>query len=114
MNQCLAYSFGYVLYNIFFHPLANFPGPLMARSSLVGSSPSASVVDWSQLIQGRLKLWRMIHSASGRFHRSIHEQHKRYGLRSFVTLIRVIGVANIRHFRSCIPRFAQRALIRIR
>nr|ANM86459.1 putative cytochrome p450 [Cladonia uncialis subsp. uncialis] len=48
----------YVVYNLFFHPLAKFPGPLLARASL---------------------LWRFWFSQSGRFHRVIEQQHSRYG-----------------------------------
>ncbi|ORY66220.1 putative cytochrome P450, partial [Pseudomassariella vexata] len=46
------------IFNVFFHPLAGFPGPLLARSTL---------------------LWRIYHSLSGRFHLAIQEQHKRLG-----------------------------------
>ncbi|KAH7322521.1 putative cytochrome P450 [Stachybotrys elegans] len=46
------------IYNVYFHPLAGFPGPLLARSGL---------------------LWRLYHSLNGRLHRSIQEQHKKYG-----------------------------------
>lgn len=47
-----------VIYNVYFHPLAAYPGPWLARASL---------------------LWRMIWSMQGRFHRVIDEQHKKYG-----------------------------------
>ncbi|PVH93071.1 cytochrome P450 monooxygenase [Periconia macrospinosa] len=47
-----------LIYNIFFHPLASFPGPWLARSSL---------------------LWRVYHSQSGRLHRAIETQHRKYG-----------------------------------
>ncbi|KAF2492614.1 putative cytochrome P450, partial [Lophium mytilinum] len=47
-----------VIYNLYFHPLRQFPGPFLARSSLV---------------------WRIFHSTGGRFHRAIDEQHIRYG-----------------------------------
>ncbi|PYI24529.1 putative cytochrome P450 [Aspergillus violaceofuscus CBS 115571] len=46
------------LYNLYFHPLAGFPGPLLARTSLA---------------------WRIYHSMGGRFHRVIDQQHRRYG-----------------------------------
>lgn len=35
LGQSFVYIAGYVIYNLFFHPLKNFPGPLLARSSLV-------------------------------------------------------------------------------
>ncbi|KAJ5607121.1 benzoate 4-monooxygenase cytochrome P450 [Penicillium hordei] len=46
------------LYNIYFHPLAGFPGPFLARASLA---------------------WRIYHSMGGRFHRVIDDRHRRYG-----------------------------------
>ncbi|KAF2677436.1 cytochrome P450 [Lentithecium fluviatile CBS 122367] len=45
-------------YNIYFHPLAGFPGPFLARSTL---------------------LWRIFHTMGGRFHRAIDKQHQVYG-----------------------------------
>ncbi|KAH7028652.1 cytochrome P450 monooxygenase [Macrophomina phaseolina] len=47
-----------MVYNLYFHPLASFPGPWLARSSL---------------------LWRVWHTTSGRIHLAVDEQHKRYG-----------------------------------
>ncbi|KAI1858902.1 uncharacterized protein JN550_012361 [Neoarthrinium moseri] len=55
---CAVYIGCQAVYNIWFHPLAKFPGPLLARSSL---------------------LWRVFHSMSGRFHLAIQKQHKRHG-----------------------------------
>ncbi|PGG97499.1 hypothetical protein AJ79_09169 [Helicocarpus griseus UAMH5409] len=55
---CALYCFSYIVYNLYFHPLAGYPGPLLARSTL---------------------LWRIIYSSGGRFHRAIDEEHKRYG-----------------------------------
>ncbi|KAK2753895.1 hypothetical protein FQN54_007254 [Arachnomyces sp. PD_36] len=52
------YCITYMVYNLYFHPLACYPGPLLARSSL---------------------LWRMIYSMGGRFHRAIDKEHQRYG-----------------------------------
>ncbi|KAJ5058638.1 cytochrome P450 [Bipolaris maydis] len=46
------------IYNVYFHKLASFPGPLLARSSL---------------------LWRIYHSQTGRFHLAIESQHRKYG-----------------------------------
>ncbi|KEQ98176.1 hypothetical protein AUEXF2481DRAFT_72492 [Aureobasidium subglaciale EXF-2481] len=54
----LIYVLAHIVYNLYFHPLASFPGPFLARSSL---------------------LWRIYHSAGGRFHRRIYEQHKIHG-----------------------------------
>ncbi|KAL4733555.1 cytochrome P450 [Aspergillus similis] len=56
--QTLVYVSTRILYNIYFHPLAAFPGPLLARASMA---------------------WRIYHSMGGRFHRAIDEQHRRYG-----------------------------------
>ncbi|KAK1772874.1 cytochrome P450 [Phialemonium atrogriseum] len=47
-----------VVYNLYFHPLAGFPGPFWARASL---------------------LWRFWHTMGGRSHRSIQQMHQRYG-----------------------------------
>ncbi|KAI0547224.1 cytochrome protein [Xylaria curta] len=46
------------IYNVYFHPLSKFPGPLLARSSL---------------------LWRCWHTLRGRSHRAIQAQHEKYG-----------------------------------
>ncbi|KAI1880211.1 hypothetical protein JX265_001832 [Neoarthrinium moseri] len=53
-----AYAVGHVIYNLYFHPLRDYPGPLLARSSL---------------------LWRFLRSMDGRWHRHIEECHKNYG-----------------------------------
>ncbi|KAI1434149.1 cytochrome P450 [Xylaria sp. CBS 124048] len=45
-------------YNLFFHPLAKYPGPFWARAST---------------------LWRFRWSMSGRFHRVIEDNHRKYG-----------------------------------
>ncbi|KAI3333250.1 cytochrome P450 [Ustulina deusta] len=44
--------------NLYFHPLSQFPGPLLGRASL---------------------LWRFIHTSSGKIHLSIQELHKKHG-----------------------------------
>ncbi|TEA19177.1 Cytochrome P450 monooxygenase BOT4 [Colletotrichum sidae] len=46
------------IYNAYFHKLAEFPGPLLARCSLI---------------------WRIYHSQTGRYHYAIQAQHRRYG-----------------------------------
>ncbi|KAL6915492.1 hypothetical protein FSST1_006987 [Fusarium sambucinum] len=56
--KCLFYVTYIVVFNVFFHPLAHFPGPLLARSSL---------------------LWRIYHSMGGRFHLAIQKQHSQLG-----------------------------------
>ena len=35
MEKSFTYGIGIALYNVYLHPLAAFPGPLLARSSLV-------------------------------------------------------------------------------
>ncbi|KAI1081392.1 cytochrome P450 [Whalleya microplaca] len=47
-----------IIYNLYFHPLANYPGPFWARAST---------------------LWRFWHSLQGRFHRVIENNHRKYG-----------------------------------
>ncbi|OCL11142.1 putative cytochrome P450 [Glonium stellatum] len=54
----LAYTFVITVYNLYFHPLAAYPGPFLARSTL---------------------LWRIYHSMGGRFHIAIDRQHRKYG-----------------------------------
>ncbi|KAI0191318.1 cytochrome protein [Astrocystis sublimbata] len=46
------------IYNLYFHPLAKYPGPFLARAST---------------------LWRFRQSMSGRFHRIIEKNHRKYG-----------------------------------
>lgn len=57
-SQFLAYVISHVIYNLYFHPLRDYPGPFWARASLV---------------------WRIYRSMDGRFHRHIEDCHKRYG-----------------------------------
>ncbi|KAI0141749.1 cytochrome P450 [Xylariaceae sp. FL1272] len=47
-----------MVYNLYFHPLAKYPGPFWARASM---------------------LWRFKQSMSGRFHRIIEANHQKYG-----------------------------------
>ncbi|RYP13362.1 hypothetical protein DL765_006903 [Monosporascus sp. GIB2] len=56
--ECLLYCAGTISYNLILHPLAGFPGPLLARSSL---------------------LWRNWSTLSGRHHRHIERLHRKYG-----------------------------------
>ncbi|KAF9634223.1 Cytochrome P450 [Lasiodiplodia theobromae] len=58
LGTVILYVVSWMIYNLYFHPLASFPGPWLARSSL---------------------LWRVWHTTSGRIHLAIDEQHKRYG-----------------------------------
>ncbi|KAL2010319.1 hypothetical protein VTN00DRAFT_6126 [Thermoascus crustaceus] len=57
-TKVLVYAGVVAMYNLYFHPLSGFPGPILARSSLI---------------------WRMYHSLGGRFHRAIDQQHRIYG-----------------------------------
>ncbi|KAJ6092284.1 cytochrome P450 [Penicillium canescens] len=54
----IVYASATVVFNLFFHKLSNYPGPFLARSSLI---------------------WRMYHSQRGRFHIAIDDQHRKYG-----------------------------------
>ncbi|KAI0099744.1 cytochrome P450 [Nemania sp. FL0031] len=67
-----------VTYNLYFHPLAKFPGPFWARAST---------------------LWRFRQSMSGRFHRVIEDNHRKYG-----TVFRVgpneLSFASVSAFRT--------------
>ncbi|KAI0145606.1 cytochrome P450 [Xylariaceae sp. FL1272] len=52
------YLTAFWFYNLWFHPLAKFPGPLLARASL---------------------LFRFIHTSRGKFHFAVTKAHRRYG-----------------------------------
>ncbi|PKX94106.1 cytochrome P450 [Aspergillus novofumigatus IBT 16806] len=54
----LRYCLAIWIYNLYFHPLAHFPGPLLGRASL---------------------LWRFIHTSTGKVHLSIEKLHRQYG-----------------------------------
>lgn len=47
--QFLSNVFGTCIYNIYFHPLAKFPGPVLGRASLVSCNkirnPSMTIID---------------------------------------------------------------------
>jgi hypothetical protein len=58
LRQFASYTLSYIIYNLYFHPLRNYPGPFWARASL---------------------LWRIYRSMDGRFHRHLENCHKRYG-----------------------------------
>ncbi|CAJ2505109.1 Uu.00g125030.m01.CDS01 [Anthostomella pinea] len=63
LKETVAYMASHVIYNLYFHPLRNYPGPFWARASL---------------------LWRFYRSVDGRFHRHLEDCHKCYG-----TVVRV-------------------------
>ncbi|CAG8952058.1 hypothetical protein HYFRA_00000794 [Hymenoscyphus fraxineus] len=54
----LVYFFANVIYNLYFHPLAHFPGPFLARSTL---------------------LWRAWHTMGGKWHFVSRRVHDKYG-----------------------------------
>ncbi|KAI1305539.1 cytochrome P450 [Xylaria venustula] len=54
----IVYLIALWFYNIWFHPLARFPGPLLGRASL---------------------LFRFIHTTKGKFHVAVAEAHHKYG-----------------------------------
>ncbi|KAK2017789.1 cytochrome P450 [Colletotrichum eremochloae] len=54
----VAYGASLLLYNLYFHPLAEYPGPWLGRASL---------------------LWRFIHTSTGRIHIDIEKLHRKYG-----------------------------------
>ncbi|KAJ8128638.1 hypothetical protein O1611_g4996 [Lasiodiplodia mahajangana] len=54
----VAYQLASVIYNLYFHPLAKFPGPLLARGTL---------------------LWRFWVTMGGRQPQTLRKQHEKYG-----------------------------------
>ncbi|KAI0008985.1 cytochrome P450 [Xylariaceae sp. FL0662B] len=58
ITATIVISTSQVIYNLYFHPLANYPGPFWARAST---------------------LWRFWSSLSGQFHRIIEDSHRKYG-----------------------------------
>ncbi|KAI0556187.1 cytochrome P450 [Xylaria curta] len=54
----LGYQLGLVIYNLFFHPLAEVPGPFLGRSTL---------------------LWRIWDTTSGLHHKHMRDMHAKYG-----------------------------------
>ncbi|KAI1128171.1 cytochrome P450 [Nemania abortiva] len=58
MSVVLARFIAVWSYNLWFHPLAKFPGPLLGRASL---------------------LYRFIHTSRGKFHVAVTDAHRQYG-----------------------------------
>ncbi|KAI0146314.1 putative cytochrome P450 [Xylariaceae sp. FL1272] len=54
----LVYEISSIIYNLYFHPLSKFPGPWLARSTL---------------------LWRLWYTMNGRHHHNVHNAHAKYG-----------------------------------
>ncbi|KAJ0165189.1 Versicolorin B desaturase, partial [Colletotrichum tanaceti] len=54
----VAYGASLVVYNLYFHPLAEYPGPWLGRASL---------------------LWRFIHTTTGHIHLDLEKLHRKYG-----------------------------------
>ncbi|KAE8150222.1 cytochrome P450 [Aspergillus avenaceus] len=54
----ICYCLSTWIYNLYYHPLADFPGPLLGRASL-----------W----------WRFIHTSTGKIHLALADLHKQYG-----------------------------------
>ncbi|KAB8216388.1 cytochrome P450 [Aspergillus novoparasiticus] len=54
----VVYGLSSIIYNLFFHKLSAFPGPLLGRASL---------------------LWRIYHTQRGRIHLAIADLHRKYG-----------------------------------
>lgn len=74
------YTASHIIYNIWLHPLRNFPGPLLARSTL---------------------LWRVFHSTRGKMHLAIQAEHYRHGMLPVPTGI------SINLFRAGASRFSK-------
>lgn len=65
------------IYNVYFHTLASFPGPILARSGLVCLHvlhKPGSYLPWAVL-----QLWRLVHSLGGKMHLAIDHAHQVYG-----------------------------------
>ncbi|KAI1358950.1 putative cytochrome P450 [Xylaria arbuscula] len=56
-SSLLLYEIGSIIYNLHFHPLAKYPNPWLARSTL---------------------LWRLWCTMDGRHHENFHKQHAKY------------------------------------
>jgi hypothetical protein len=76
-QKLTVYWTGLVIYNIYFHPLASYPGPLLARSTLVRAWLLVMYLEAIVIHSG--KIWRIIQSTRGRIHLAIDEGHKKYG-----------------------------------
>jgi len=79
--QIVFYVFGYAIYNIYFHPLAKFPGPKFAAISNAsqnrGLFPPLSDMDLSQIFYARtvvtgtsVKTMKALHDKYGLFPKS--------------------------------------------
>ncbi|KAI6082029.1 cytochrome P450 [Hypoxylon rubiginosum] len=58
LSAVLAWFIAVWIYNLWFHPLSQFPGPLLGRASL---------------------FYRFLHTSRGKFHVAITDAHRKYG-----------------------------------
>ncbi|KAK2616579.1 hypothetical protein QQS21_000402 [Conoideocrella luteorostrata] len=76
-SAALLYTILSAIYNICFHKLSSFPGPILARSGLV--SLGAEIPLPAEKLLSTDQTWRICHSQRGRLHRAIQDAHRRYG-----------------------------------